>query len=205
MPKANPYENAAELPEGEVISPGDLFEQEHGEIELEIGPGRGWFTVERLEAAPESRILGFEIRRKSSSIVDDRLRRLGFSARARCMAEDARLALLRLTEASIHRVYIHFPDPWWKKRHHKRILAQPEVIAGITRVLVPGGALFVQSDVEDRIDAYEEVASADPGLEAWETDGPRVAENPYGARSPRERRAIEDGLPIYRLRYRKRR
>ena len=72
----------------------------------------------------------------------------------------------------------------------------------VVRALAQGGELFVQTDVEDRAAEYEAAIDAAPGLVAV-PGGPRIAENPFLARSPREHRAIKDGLPIHRLLYRK--
>ena len=171
-------------------------------LEIEIGPGRGGFLVERLAAVPQLVMLGFEIRRKYATLVDNKLKAQGLGARARVFCEDARLALPRLPAATVERVFVHFPDPWWKKRHEKRLVVGAALLPEIVRVLRPGGELFVQTDVEDRALQYEEALNAAPGL-APAPAGPRLAENPFSARSPREHRAIADGLPIYRLLYRK--
>jgi tRNA (guanine-N7-)-methyltransferase len=73
----------------------------------------------------------------------------------------------------------------------------------VARLLVPGGELFVQTDVEDRALAYAaQIASHEaftPNGDA--ADSPWLAENPYDARSPREHRAIKDGLPVHRMRF----
>lgn len=235
----DPYENAPRLPEGEGLEPGSLFGLSGGAkagagerpwVELEIGPGRGWFMVERLEADPEALVFGFEIKRKWASIVDQRLAARGYGQRARVFAEDVRLALPRIAAESLSCVYIHFPDPWWKKRHHKRMVVCDPVIEQVVRVLVPGGVLFVQTDVEERAEAFERLIGGEPGLHparyvaavvggAEAVDGaagkavslekfvdaesPQITENPFQARSPRERKAIEDELPVYRLLYRK--
>ena len=107
-----------------------------------------------------------------------------------------------MPEASLTRVYIHFPDPWWKKRHEKRLVVSATLLPDVVRALVPGGELFVQTDVEDRALEYEAAINEAPGLVPV-PGGPRLAENPFLARSPREHRAIKDGLPIHRLLYRK--
>ncbi len=173
-------------------------------IELEIGSGRGWFMVERVEADPTARIVGLEVKRKWATLVDERLRTRGFGERARVFAEDARLALPRFKAGCLGTAYIHFPDPWWKKRHHKRMVVADPVISQLVRLLVPGGLLFVQTDVEERADAYEQLLCAVPQLAgAGPGKAPRVADNPFGARSPRERKAIEDELPVFRLLYRR--
>jgi tRNA (guanine-N7-)-methyltransferase len=63
----------------------------------------------------------------------------------------------------------------------------------------------VQTDVAERADQYEALLTGDARFApSGDTDGiARLAENPYDARSPRERRALQDGLPVHRLRYRR--
>lgn len=211
--KVDPYAHAPRLPEGENLDPASLFRPyvsgqagptpaaEPTVIELEIGPGRGWFTLERIDADPNVRMLGFEVRKKWATIVDERLAKRGYGHRGRVFAEDVKLALPRLMDHSLVRAYLHFPDPWWKKRHEKRLVMGPEILAVLSRKLVPGGELFVQTDVFERADQYEKAVLDCP---AFEPLGPtvRVDDHPFGARSPRERQAIEDGLPVVRMRFR---
>jgi tRNA (guanine-N7-)-methyltransferase len=199
--KPNPYADAPRLPDANQLDLAELV-RPGSPIELEIGPGRGGFLFERLAAAPEICMLGFEIRRKWATIVDNKLKASGLGARSRVFYEDARSALPRVPTASLARVYIHFPDPWWKKRHEKRLVVSSSLLPDVVRVLAPGGELFIQTDVEDRAAEYEAAIDAAPGLVAA-PGGPRLAENPFLARSPREHRAIKDGLPIHRLLYRK--
>jgi tRNA (guanine-N7-)-methyltransferase len=199
--KPNPYADAPRLPEadpldlGQIVLPGCP-------VELEIGPGRGGFLFERLAAVPDLCMIGLEIRRKWATIVDNKLKAAGLAPRGRVFFEDARSALPRLPEASLSRVYVHFPDPWWKKRHEKRLVVSSSLLPNVARALVAGGELFVQTDVEERAQEYEDAINAFDGLVPI-PGGPRVAENPFQARSPREHRAIKDGLPIHRLLYRK--
>jgi tRNA (guanine-N7-)-methyltransferase len=203
MPKVpNPYADAPRLPEGELVDPRMLVGAVEP-IELEIGPGKGGFLFERLAAEPEARLVGLEIRLKWAAIVDQKVRELGHGERCRVFAEDARAALPRFVEACLCRVFIQFPDPWWKKRHAKRRLTSDSVFDDVTRLLVDHGELFIQTDVEERIDSFAAIADAHPDLVPFGSEA-RVSENPYGARTPREHRAIRDGLPIYRLRYRRR-
>jgi tRNA (guanine-N7-)-methyltransferase len=159
--------------------------------------------IERLQAEPSVRMIGLENRLKWASIVADRLGRRGLGDRGCVFAEDARYALPRFAAASFSVVYVHFPDPWWKKRHHKRRLVTGRLIHEVARVLCPGGELFIQTDVAERADAYEQTLAALDCLRPCEAT-PRVAHNPYRARSLRERRVLGDGLPVHRLRYRRR-
>ncbi len=207
----DPYKDAPELPGAwdQTCEVRAIFPSMPGDapIEIEIGGGRGGFAFERLEAAPEICLLGLEIKRKWATIVDRRLAAKGLGGRGRVFAEDARRALPRLAPSGIARaVFLHFPDPWWKKKHEKRLVLGAEVQDEIERLLVPAGALFVQTDVEHRHAQYRRFLDARAALApAGDRAGdPTMIENPYGARSPREHRAIEDGLPIFRLRYARR-
>lgn len=201
MAHVSRYDAAPRLPEAGEIDPRDVLGSGSRPVELEIGPGRGGFLIERLERHPDVFLLGLEIRRKWASIVDDRLRARGLAARGRVFAEDARAVLPRFTSGTVRAVFLHFPDPWWKKRHVKRRVVTGDLLEQIDRLLVPGGEVFYQSDVPERARDFEALAA-----EHFVPRGPSasISENPYGAKSNRERRAEVDGLPVIRLRYRRR-
>jgi len=93
--KPNPYADAPRLPDLPLVEPASLV-RAGWPVELEIGPGRGGFLFERLAAVPELCMLGFEIRRKWATIIDNRLKAQGLGERARVFYEDARSALPRL-------------------------------------------------------------------------------------------------------------
>jgi tRNA (guanine-N7-)-methyltransferase len=195
------YSHAPRLPDGE-IDPSVLLGAGSAPVELEIGPGRGGFMLERLAVDPELFMLGLEIRRKWAAAVDERLQKHGFGARSRVFAEDARLALPRFRPASLRAVFVHFPDPWWKKRHEKRVVIKSDLVGALARALYSGGELFVQTDVLERALAYESVVLGAADFAPWASSA-RVVDNPYRAHSPRERRALADGLPVFRLRFRR--
>jgi tRNA (guanine-N7-)-methyltransferase len=203
-PKPRPYDHA---PRMAAEGPIDLTTIVKGAwLELEVGPGRGRFLLERAVAAPEAAIVGMEIRRKWATIVDERLAKRQLGARARCFAEDARQVLPRIANTGgVKRVFLHFPDPWWKKRHEKRLVMGELFLREVARLLEVGGELYIQTDVPFRADQY---ANAGLGYEAFEPAGDEpgsaiLALNPYGARSDREARADVDGLPVTRMRFHK--
>lgn len=196
------YEEMAPTPpEGEVSLPALI--EGTGPIELDVGFGRGRSFLERAAQTDEVRLIGVEIKAKWAYRVEQRRVREGF-AHARAYRADVRDLLARSGPAGcLSRVYVHFPDPWWKKRHHKRMVVTDTFLDDLARLLAPGGELFVQTDVEERADAYEAtVAAHDAFVPA--ADGWRVDANPTGARSNREVRAEEDGLPVYRILARRR-
>ncbi len=197
-----PYADAPRLPELGALDPRE-FLAGSTPVELEIGPGRGGFILERLAHDPDVRIFGLEIRRKWATLVQRKIAEHGWANRGALYAEDAKLILPRLVDACLGRIYVHFPDPWWKKRHAKRLIAQASLADAAARLLRPGGEFFVQTDVEERAELYQTLFDAHSGFEPLLPEGPRSPDPEFGARSPRERRALEDGLPIVRLRYRR--
>lgn len=196
------YAQAPRLPDEGMLDLRELFAGPVAPLELELGCARGGFLLERLAAAPAVRMVGLEIQLKAAFLAAEKIVERGCAERCRVFAADARTLLPRLVPRSITRVFAHFPDPWWKKRHTKRRLATAEVAAELVRILEPGGEIFIQTDVEQLAGAFVEALRGEPSLEPWEP--PAGADpNPYAARSPRERAALRDGLPIFRLRYRK--
>jgi tRNA (guanine-N7-)-methyltransferase len=190
--------------DGDLVDLRTLVAAPCGIVEIEVGPGRGGFMFERLAARPDVQLVAFEVKRKWATLVNDKLARLGLRERGVVFADDAKEALARLgPDAAVAAVYLHFPDPWWKKKHHRRLVVGATLLDEVARLLVPGGELFVQTDVEERADQYDAQIRVHGAFVA-KGDAPgsaSVAENPYEARSHRERRAISDELPIHRLRF----
>src|SRR5690606_18338506 len=164
-PRSSPYSNAPRLPDP-IDDLGALVGAPGLPVELEIGPGRGGFALERLSACPDARLIGLEIKRKWATLVDERLKARGLGSRGRVFCEDARQALMRFPTGSVSIAYFHFPDPWWKKRHQKRLVLTPAMVAELARVIVPGGQLFVQTDVEERAHAYQAIIDDNPHFES---------------------------------------
>jgi tRNA (guanine-N7-)-methyltransferase len=167
-----------------------------GEVELEIGFGHGLFLYERACVRPEARLLGLEIKKKWAFLVAERCQKRGLH-NVTVWAADARSVLPRVPPGSVTRVFMHFPDPWWKKRHHKRSLVGDTLLDEVARILAPAGEFFLQTDVAERA-ALHVAALAQHAQFALLGEAGYLAVNPYGARSNREARAHEDGLPVYR-------
>jgi len=169
-----------------------------GELELDIGFGRGLSLFERAVAAPQNRIVGIEVKTKLAFLVNERLRKREIHNVA-VLCGDAREILKRAEpDGSVRRVALHFPDPWWKKRHDKRRVIGEALIAELSRLMMPGAELFIQTDVEHRAEQYVAQLREAPTFSLASESG-YVDENPFGARSNREKRAIEDGLPVWRI------
>ncbi len=195
MPKETPIRYATfarRAPEGDTIDlnailPGD------GEIEIEVGFGLGRFLFERAAARPDLRIIGIEVKAKLGHHVEERRQKLGI-ANAVAFYADAREFLPKARpDHSVSRVYLLFPDPWWKKRHAKRRVLDEAFLREVRRLLKEGGTLFVETDVEERAEEMR-ASLREAGYRIEDLDA-----NPFGARSNREARADEDGLPVWRI------
>ncbi len=168
------------------------------QIEIEVGFGRGMFLVDRGREHPDTGLLGIETSYKWAHVVEQRCRRLHLD-NVHILAGDAREILERTTpDGAVRRVFLHFPDPWWKKRHAKRRLMTRRFLDQVARLLEPAGEFFLQTDVEERAAEYARQVQAHEAFGFRTGDG-FLSANPYCQISNRERRAKEDGLPVYRI------
>ena len=190
---------------------GVFFEQFRGErppldgrvVEVEIGCADAQFLFERAAKDPSRLYVGLEIRQDLVELVNKRARREQRPVHAVfCQAQ------LHIEEifpsASIERVYVNFPDPWFKRKHHARRMVDAALVAQIAYATRAGADIFVQSDVWDiALDAMtvferdERFANQAGEWTFWR------AGNPFGVRSWREQNAEETGLPIWRIRYKR--
>jgi tRNA (guanine-N7-)-methyltransferase len=129
---------------------------------LEIGFGMGDSLLACASAHPEIDYLGVEVHRPGIGGVLRKLDELNLS-NVRVIDGDALEALrANISDASIDAIYVFFPDPWPKKRHHKRRLVQPEFIALAHAKLKPGGLLHFATDWENYAQHMLDVVSAMP-------------------------------------------
>jgi tRNA (guanine-N7-)-methyltransferase len=134
-------------------------------VHLEIGFGNGEALAAMAAAHPQNNYFGIEVHRPGVGVL---LRRLDAECipNVRVACTDAKEMLeQRIPDASLNAVYVFFPDPWHKQRHHKRRLVQPEFIALLRRRLKLGGTLHLATDWEDYARQMLAVLSAAEGFE----------------------------------------
>jgi tRNA (guanine-N7-)-methyltransferase len=135
------------------------------EVWLEIGFGGGEHLAAQAVRAPDVLLIGAEPFQNGVASALRHIAEHGL-ANVRLHDGDARDLLARLPDGCLDRVFILFPDPWPKARHHKRRLIQADVAAELARVLKAGGRLRFASDWADYVDWSLERLGATPGL-AW--------------------------------------
>ncbi len=118
---------------------------------LEIGFGGGEHMAAQAAKRPDVLIIGAEPFHNGVASALRHIDELGLR-NVRVLDGDVRELIERLPDASLARVFILFPDPWPKTRHHKRRIVQAETVAEFARLLKPGGALRFASDWADYVD-----------------------------------------------------
>jgi tRNA (guanine-N7-)-methyltransferase len=173
-------------------------------VTLEIGFGNGDNLAEQAAAHPQANYLGVEVHRPGvgRALLSLEQRQL---RNAKVICHDAVEVLThQIAPESLSEVVILFPDPWHKKRHHKRRLVQAPFVELVTERLRPGGMLRFASDWQPYADAVLEVFNANPRLHNTSPDGgfiPRPSE-----RNPTrfERRGERLGHDVWDLAFERR-
>ena len=166
-------------------------------LRLEIGSGMGETTALLAEAEPETDHVAVEVYPPGLAQLLMRLEDRGLD-NLRLLRGDAVLVLAeRVRPGSLAGIRVYYPDPWPKRRHHKRRLVDPPTVALMASRLQPGGTLHLATDVADYAEVMREVTDAEPLLH-----------NPHGGFAPRpawrprtkfEARAEREGRPSHDL------
>ena len=147
----------------QMLQPAALFGRS-APLVLEIGSGMGQTTATIARDRPETDFIAVEVHGPGVGsllklIAGEQLRNV------RIIRHDALEVLERMIpDDALAGIHLFFPDPWPKKRHHKRRLVQPAFAALAARKLAPGGYLHAATDWEDYAAQIVEVLMAEPGL-----------------------------------------
>ena len=171
---------------------------------VEVGFGRGEFLMDLALAAPATPHIGVEY---SAKRVLKMARRL-----ARAQIHNVRLldatgeGVVRdlLAPSSVKAFWINFPDPWPKKRHHRRRLLQPALVHGLALRLVPGGMLHVATDHEGYAESIDAALAGEPLLENVFTPAPFLRDVPGRRATAYEALWRAEGRPMHFWQYRRR-
>lgn len=145
-PLANKYAEAIAPPNWNQV-----YTNPNRPLHLDIGCGWGDFLFHMAKLEPARNFLGLEIRQPlvDTACQQKKLAGLENLGYLFCNANNSLAPILEsLPPHCLERVSIQFPDPWFKNRHFKRRVVQPEVVEILAKYLQPGGMVFLQSDVE---------------------------------------------------------
>jgi tRNA (guanine-N7-)-methyltransferase len=139
---------AIRLPEGQMtrLDPRLLFNPPRQRVWLEVGFGGGEHLLGQAARHPEIGFIGCEPFIPGVATLVARAVSGGLTARLRIFANDARLLLPHFADASIERTFILFPDPWPKRRHHRRRVVDAAMVDRLAHLLSDDGELLVATD-----------------------------------------------------------
>ncbi len=172
-------------------------------VVMEIGFGNGDNLYDLARVNPDTDFLGVEVHRPGIGSLLLKLAREGIDNVRIICADAATVVARQIPRASLAAVYLLFPDPWPKKRHHKRRLLQHAFLTQIVECLRPGGDLQVATDWQDYADHVLDVAAQVPGLINVAGDGSYVLSPRERVATRFERRGRRLGHQIWELHFRR--
>lgn len=168
-------------------------------LHLDIGCARGEFLLQMAQLKSETNFLGIEIRKPLVINANQKKAKLNLSNLHYLFGNinSSALPILESLGTNIlNSVTIQFPDPWFKNKHHKRRVVQPELVALLSNYLVEGGTIFVQSDIKEVAEEMCDRFAANPLLvrqqQTW------LSTNPLEVPTERELYVISKDKPVYR-------
>jgi len=172
-----------------------VFGNEHP-VEVEISPGTGTFLLNAARRHPAVNFLAIEHSHSRAVRLEARVLAQQLP-NARVLYGDAACVVATLIpSASVAAYHIYFPDPWWKRRHQRRRLFGPSFVVALDRTLVPGGCVYLATDVDEVYALMRHSLSAAGFVPAA---GPPPAAPP----SAFERKGVQRGATIQRATFAK--
>ena len=173
-------------------------------VTLEIGFGNGDTLAQMAAQDPDRSFLGIEVHRPGVGHLLQLIERDGLENLRIVSADAVEVLREQVPEASLDTVLVFFPDPWPKKRHHKRRLVQPDFVELVASRLKPGGRFHLATDWEHYAQQMLAVLEASGGFENATGPGQFAPRPDYRPPTKFERRGQRLGHGVWDLIYRRR-
>ncbi|MGH8274112.1 MAG: tRNA (guanosine(46)-N7)-methyltransferase TrmB [Gammaproteobacteria bacterium] len=170
---------------------------------LEIGFGNGDALADLAAAHPERNYIGVEVHRPGVGHLLMRLERGGIENVRVANRDGARVLRNEIPDDSLDEILVYFPDPWPKKRHHKRRLIQSEFALMVSAKLTVGGRLELATDWTDYAEQMRGILNGTPGLVNADEEGGFPERPEWRPETRYEIRGRREGHQIYDLAYRR--
>lgn len=176
----------------------EIFKRE-AETVVEIGFGMGASLVTQAKQTPELNFIGIEVHRAGVGSLAAALSEEALS-NVRIIEQDAcEIFNHYIPDNSLYRIQIFFPDPWPKKRHHKRRLIQPAFVSMLVKKLKTGGTLHCATDWENYAEHIHQVLMAESRLENLSIHSDYVERPSYRPLTKFENRGKKLGHEVFDL------
>lgn len=170
---------------------------------VEIGFGNGESLAEIAKNHPGNDYIGIEVHRPGVGHLLMKIEELGLT-NVRVMCGDAvEILEKQMPDGSLSALYLFFPDPWHKKKHHKRRQVQPEWAQLVRRKLKPGGQLHMATDWLNYAEQMAAVLNAAEGFRNLSDSGDFVPKPEYRPETKFERRGRRLGHGVWDLLFEK--
>jgi tRNA (guanine-N7-)-methyltransferase len=170
---------------------------------LEIGFGNGESLAEIAHNHPENDYLGIEVHRPGVGHLLMKIEELGLT-NLRVMSDDAvEILEQQIPDIALDALYLFFPDPWHKKKHHKRRQVQPAWAELVRRKLKVGGRLHMATDWENYAEQMRDVLNAAAGFRNTSPGNDYVTKPDYRPETKFERRGLRLGHGVWDLLFEK--
>lgn len=196
------------MPRFGVVTDDNVFDLDAifdrgGECHLEIGFGNGASLLAMAQANPDNNYLGIEVHRPGVCNVLLQIEKLTIGNIRVICADAVEVLRHNIADASLAAVYIFFPDPWHKTRHHKRRLVQLEFVKLLHEKLKPGGLLHMATDWRHYAMHMLETINKVEGFTNLAADGKFCERPDYRLLTRFEQRGLRLGHGVWDLLFRK--
>ncbi|MGE0825427.1 MAG: tRNA (guanosine(46)-N(7))-methyltransferase TrmB [Candidatus Binatia bacterium] len=180
----------------------DIFGNDNP-VEVEIGPGKGSFFLALAQSNSQRNFFAVELAKRRAFRLASLIERDGPSNAVVIHADMACLLESPLWPGDVAVYHLYFPDPWWKRRHHLRRLFRDNFAASLTRTLIPGGTIFLASDVHAYYVEIVRQFNALPDLTQFPWERDHVNKRGKGICTDFEQKYRDLGRAIFYARFRK--
>ncbi len=188
---------------GACFDPKSYFPVDNG-LEVEVGSGKGLFLATAASETPDKNFLGIELRAAYARHIAARLAKRSLPNAKILNADAEKFFSDQLSDNCVSAVHVYFPDPWWKKRHHKRRIMNARFLKDVTRKLQMHGRLHFWTDVDEYFRlSLELIANEVPWLAGPLAVDERPPEHEWDYRTHFERRTRLQGQAVYRAEFEK--
>ena len=186
----------------------DIFNDHTKPLHLDIGCGSGNFLINLAKHNKNWNYIGLEIREKlvnksKSKLKDESIDNLFFAfGNAEYLIQDC---IGKFPPGILSSVSFNFPDPWFKKKHHKRRIIQPQLIQKISRLMANGGFISIKSDVEELFEYMDMTIIDSKYFIPYKYQDSEILNsyNPINLKTNRENYVSEKKLKVFEILYKK--